>query len=430
MKVRTNNPHLVEVLRGAGLAFVLRGIGAGLAFALNVVIGRMLGAEGAGLYFLALSVVSIGAVVTKLGLDNTLLRFIAAGASVADWSRVIGVFRTGTRLAAAASLSGAMIVFAAAPLMAEYLFGEPALSSPLRAISLGIFTFAMMMLLSECLKGLKRIRNSMLVSGVLYPMIALALIWPLATAFGPTGAALAYVAGTGGAAAVGYAMWHANMRNHSAPEAAFDRGTLWQSARPLWVMELINRAVLPWAPLFLLGIWGTAADAGVFGAATRVSMLVTFFLVSVNTVIAPKFAELHAKGEIEMIGRLARSFALLITLATSPLFLVLIFAGDWVMGLFGPDFARGGTALAILALGQAVVCITGSAGQVLIMTGRVTHMRNGSMIALVVMGSSALLLIPGLGINGAAIASALSLAVMNSYLAFSAYMIVFKRQVE
>lgn len=51
--------HVLEVLRGAGLAFLLRGVGAGLAFLLNVAIGRMLGAEGTGVYFLALSVTSI-----------------------------------------------------------------------------------------------------------------------------------------------------------------------------------------------------------------------------------------------------------------------------------------------------------------------------------------------------------------------------------
>jgi len=410
--------HMTEVLRGAGLAFLLRGVGAGLAFLLNVVIGRMLGAEGAGLYFLALSVVSIGAVITKLGLDNTLLRFVASGASTGDWNRVTGVFRLGTRLAGGASLTGGVAVFAAAPLMARHIFGEPALSGPLRAISLGIFTFAMMMLLAECLKGLKRIRNSMLVSGVLYPVIALALIWPLVTLFGPTGAALAYVLGTGGAAAIGWWMWRANTRAHAAPKPAFDRATLWQSARPLWAMEIINRAILPWAPLFLLGIWGTPADAGVFGAATRVSMLVTFFLVAVNTVIAPKFAELHATGEIAMIGRLARRFALMITLAASPLFLVLIFAGDWVMGLFGPDFVRGGTALAILALGQAVNTMTGSVGYLLMMTGHERDIRNASIVAFILMAGCAVLLIPGYGLIGAAIASAVAIAYTNIWASF------------
>jgi O-antigen/teichoic acid export membrane protein len=409
----TKGYHILEVLRGAGIAFVLRGIGAGLAFALNVVIGRMLGAEGTGLYFLALSVVSIGAVVTKLGLDNTLLRFVAAGASLADWNRVVGVFRTGTRLAGAASLGGAIIVFAAAPLMSEHLFGEPALAPPLRAISVGIFTFAMMMLLSECLKGLKRIRDSMLVSGVLYPLIALVLIWPLASLFGPTGAALAYVLGTGGAAAIGYAMWRANIRNHAAPEPAFERATLWQSARPLWVMDLINRAILPLAPLFLLGIWGTAADAGVFGAATRVSMILALFYTASITILVPKYAELYNTGQIDMLGQVARRSALTFTLAGLPVLAALFYFRLDVMLLFGPEFGSGAPVLAILLISQMALLIMGSMGYILLVSGHLRDMRNVAIIAAFFMLIAALTLTPSYTSIGAAISAAIGVAAMS-----------------
>lgn len=407
--------HSREVLNGAALAFALRVVGTGMAFALNVAIGRLLGAEGAGLYFLALSVVTIGSVVTKLGLDNTLLRFIASGASSGDWNKVLGVFRMGMRLATGTSLTAAGAVFLLAPWIAGYIFGEPALTPTLQVMSTGLFTFATMTLLAESLKGLKRIRNSMLVSGVLYPGIALIVIWPLAGRFGVPGAAMAYVLGTGGAAAIGWAMWRANLAGVAAPTPAFERALLWQSCRPLWVMSIINRGILPWAPLFLLGIWGTSDEAGIFGAATRVAMLVSFFLVAVNTVIAPKFAELHARGEIETLVRLARRFALLITLAASPLFLLLIFAGDWVMGLFGPDFARGGTALAILAAGQAIVAMTGVAGQILMMSGHVSDTRNATLIAVTLMAICAMYTIPTHGAIGAAISNAIALSSMNIY---------------
>lgn len=415
------DPHVEEVLNGAVVAFVLRAFGAGLAFVLNVVIGRLLGAEGAGLYFLALSVVMIGAVITKVGLDNTLLRFVASGASSGDWNSVLAVFRMGMRLAAGTSLAAAGAIFALAPWMSEHVFRVAPLAPTLRVMSFGIFSFATMTLLAESLKGLKRIRNSMLVSGVLYPTIALVLIWPLAENYGAQGAAAAYVLGTGTAAAIGWTMWRANTAHVAAPTPAFERKTLWRSCRPLWTMAIINQGVLPWAPLFLLGIWGTAEDAGIFGAATRVAMLVTFFLTAVNTVIAPKFAELHTNGEIKALGRVARRFALLITLAASPLFFLLIFAGDWVMALFGPDFIRGGTALAILALGQAVNTMTGSVGYLLIMTGHERDTRNASVLSMILILSFSILLIPSQGLIGAAIASAVTVAATNIYASFAVY---------
>ena len=405
--------HTAEVISGASLALVLRSLGAALAFSLNVFIGRLIGAEGAGLYFLALSVVTIGAVITKLGLDNTLLRFVAVGASSRDWNKVIGVFRMGMPMAASTSLGAALLLSIFSPWMAERLFAEAGLTSTLQVMSLGIFSLAMMTLLAETLKGLKRIHQSMLVSGVLYPGIALLTVWPLAMQFGAPGAAMAYVLGTGSAALIGWAMWRANMVGLAVTTPSFDRAMLWKSCRPLWTMSIIDQGILPWVSLFLLGVWGTAAEVGIFGAATRVAMLLTFFLTSVNTVIAPKFAELHAQGDIEILFSLASRFALMVTLAASPIFLLFIFAGDWVMSLFGPEFIKGGTALAILAVGQAVNTMTGSVGYLLMMTGHERDIRSAAIVSLIMTTGCALMVIPSHGLVGAAASGSIALATKN-----------------
>ena len=407
-------PHFAQVLSGAAVAFILRAFGAGLAFTLNVAIGRLLGAEGAGLYFLALSVVAISAVISKLGLDNALLRFIATARAEGDGNGLRGVFRLSMGIAASSSLAAVAVVMLLAPWLASRVFGEPALAPVLRIMSIGIFTFTLMTLLSECLKGLNRIRNSMLVSGLIYPAVALVFIWPLAE-YGTSGAAMAYVLGTGVAAATGWALWRTSTKSIFARDPAFESAILMRSSRPLWVMALINQGILPWAPLFLLGILATTQEAGIYGAATRVAMLITFFLTAVNTVIAPKFAELYAKRHVDEIERLAQKFALLMTIAATPVFIVLIFAGEWVMQLFGTEFANGDHILAILAVGQFVNVATGSVGYLLMMTGHERDMKIGSFLAAGVLVGMSCILIPSLGAVGAATAASSSVVVANLY---------------
>jgi O-antigen/teichoic acid export membrane protein len=168
-----------------------------------------------------------------------------------------------------------------------------------------------------------------------------------------------------------------------------------------------------------LGIWGTASEVGIFGAATRVVMMVTFFLVAVNTVIAPKFVDLHRRGEFDLLGKLARRFALGVTLATSPLLLLLVFAGNWVMGLFGEDFKQGGTPLAILALGQSVNAMTGSVGILLMMTGHGREILKVSISSVILMTICAPFFISRFGIIGAAVASSIVIAYMNILLTFA-----------
>ena len=407
-----------SLIKGAGLALLLRGAGAGLAFLLSVVIGRLLGAEGAGLYFAALSVVSIGSVVARIGMDNSLLRFVAAGAASDDWGRVKGVFRLSLGLCL--GLSGLLIVLllVLAPLMSEHMYGALEMTQSLRLVAPGILVLSAMLLLSEALKALQQVRNSMLVSGILQPLGALVVIYPLVQGLGPAGAGLAYVIGAGLAALVGAILWRRSISVHPEPLSPFPIAELWASCRPLWVMALVNRAILPWAPLFLLGLWSSAAEAGIYGAATRVALLVSFFLLAANTVLAPRFAAMHQDGRIEAIAALTRKFAVIVTLAASPFFLLFIFAGDWVMALFGPDFAEGGKVLMILAVGQAINALTGPVGVVLMMGGREKDLQTGSLVAAVTLLLLAVLLIPHMNAAGAALASAAASIVTSVFATF------------
>lgn len=406
-----------EVMSGALLAFILRGVGAGLAFVFNIAIARMIGAEGAGLYFTGLSLVMIASVVARLGLDNAMLRFIASGAVDKNWPQINTIFGTGMRGAGAVSAAIALAVMIGAPLIASVLFDDPRLVVVLRVMACAIITFSMMMLLAQCLKGLKRIRDGMLVSGVIYPLVGLGLIWPLGTTFGVVGVCVTYVLATGSAALIGWLFWTRARTPVFEPPVDVS-SDLWGSARPLWGMQIITAGVLPWLPILFLGVWGTAEETGILGAATRVSTLVSFFLVAINNILAPKFAELFTKGNMEQLKRIARRFALVTTLAASPVFLVLIFAGDFVLGIFGKDFSGGGDILAVLIVGQVVNTMTGSVGMLLMMTGNERAVRNGAIIAAFILIIGSFFLIPGYGALGAAAATSAAVVAMNLFSVF------------
>ena len=410
--------HSRDVLSGAALAFGLRVIGAGLAFILNVVAARLLGAEGAGLYFLALSITMVGSVVARMGMESSLLRFVSSRAAKGDWGEVKGVFLLGARLAGCTSLVLAVICAVSAEWLAESVFDEPKLAEPLKWASFGIVTFSIQLIVAESLKGIKRVRDSMLVSSVLYPLIALLFIWPSVAFMGAAGANFSYVASTAIASLVGLLAWFRVTGKQSDKASEFPLSLLWKSCRSMWVATIVNRAVIVWGPLLLLGIWSTTEDVGVFGAVTRISTLISFFLLSINTVLAPKIAEFHHRGDNKNLARLATRFALMATVAASPMFILLIGYGNWVMGTFGSDFERGGFALAILSIGQVVSSLTGIAPYVLTISGHETDLRNASLISALVLVVLFVALVPLYGINGAAVATsvATSLAcILNVY---------------
>jgi O-antigen/teichoic acid export membrane protein len=395
------------------VAFALKVAGAGLGFAFTVAVAQVLGARGAGLYFLALSAATIGAVLGRFGLDLALLRHVAVRASQADWAGLRGVHDLGLRLAAATSSAVSALLFLGAAWVANELFKKPELAQPLRLMSLSIVPFALLNLQAESLKGLKRVGDAIFVQAVGVPLIGLALILPMAEAAGVNGATLAYLTAVSGVTLIAFWAWRRATAGYPPAVTALPTKGLLASCQPLLLVSLVHHAVLPWAPLFLLGIWASSAEVGVFGAASRVALLVSFMHITLNNVVAPKFAELYAKGDLHALGATARHSTFAILLLTSPLLLLLLFGGEWIMALFGPGFDRGALPLAILAVGQFFTLASGSAGHLLMMSGN----ERVYSAAVVLAGATQLLLglflIPVLGSIGAALATALTLAGLN-----------------
>lgn len=402
------DPHMREVARGAMLAFVLKVTGSGLAFAFNVAVARLLGADGAGIYFLALAVTTIASILGRVGLDNALLRFIATSATHKDWRTVKGVYALGIRVAVAASTTITMVSFIAAPWVATTLFNKPELAEPLRWMSLSILPFALLNLQAESLKGLKRISDAMLLQSIGVPLLALILIYPLTELAGISGMVWAYVIATTTISLLGFWAWRSAVADQTAPKGVFPLNELWASCKPLFAVSIMNNAIRLWVPLAILGIWASSAEVGILGAALRVVALTTMMLFTLNNVLAPKIAELYAKKEMEMLAATARRSATGLALLSSPIFFILIFFPSWVMSMFGDSFREGGLILGILASGQIMNVFGGSIGIVLIVSGKEKYIQKITMIFSGVLIVMLFILIPFFGALGAAIAIAAS----------------------
>ncbi len=404
--------HTQELVEGASVAILLKVLGAGLAFGFNVMLARMLGADGAGIYFLALTAATIASVVGRLGLDNALLRFVAASASEGDWRSAGGVYKKGMRLALVASFLSALILFILAPRLAGSVFSKPELRTPLRLIALAILPMSISILHAELLKAIKRVRDSIIVQSVAIPAFCLVGVVFLGRAYGVRGAIWAFNLAVAATALSGFWLWSVGRHRVNGRAGDFSTGKLLGSSMPLFWGSLLSLGMM-WATTFFLGVWGTTRDVGIFGAAYRVAGLTSFILVAVNTAAAPQFAAFYQRDDMVSLRSTARNAAKLMTVLAAPILALFIIIPSSIMGIFGPQFSDGAAALTILALGQFVNVVTGSVGYLLMMTGHERLMRNAVFAAATINVVLSVILIPPFGVLGAAIASALSLAAQN-----------------
>ena len=413
--------NLREVIRGSSVAFVLRVIGAGFSFAVNIIVARYLGAEGAGVYFLALTVTGIASVVGRFGLDKTLMRYVASFRSKGDWKGINVIHRKGLLLMTGASVAVALAVYVGAEALAIFVFQDPTLTVPLQYMACAIPLLNAIVIYTHLLKGLKKIPYAMLLQGFGVPLLSIPLFIALAEPYGVSGVAAAYVAAAFVTAAFGYFLWWCSVpRSSSKRERVITtRGILKSSMPLLWVASM--HLVMKWTDTVMLGIWETSSVVGVYEVAYKTAILTTFVLIAVNSIAAPKFSELYSQGQMQELEKTARGATVLLIIASLPIVIPLIVVPSRILAIFGGEFTGGSVFLVILAVGQFVNVATGSVGYLLMMTGRETILRNVVTVAGIANITLNLILIPYYGGVGAAIATASSIVIQNVLAAVFVY---------
>lgn len=405
-----------EMLRGASVAALHRIAGMGFGFLLSVLLARLLGVTGLGIFTLAATTTTVTAIFGRAGIDMAMLRFASVGAHKNDWQMVRAVYRTGMRLAIVTSAGATALLFLCAPLLAKALFNEPDSLVPIRIMTMTVLPTTLTILHGEMLKAIKRTGLANFVQASAPPAVNLFVICAVYVALrsGLSPLETAWVAACSSIIVSTLSLWM--WQRYSPPlehqEGTFELHRMIATSLPLFWVASIGM-IISVTDIVMLGIWMTADQIALYSVAARLAGLVSFCLVAVNTIAVPKLSAYYAVEDTHKLELIAQSATLLT--GTVALFVAAIF---WVvpyrvLQLFGPEFRAAAAPLAILSLGHLVHAATGPAGMLLVASGREKLLRN-NMASLAIMNVILnALLIPYYGIVGAAAASAISLGTLK-----------------
>ena len=395
------------------MVFGVRIAGALFSFALNVLIARRFGAQEAGLYFLGLNIITILALFSRLGLENSILRFTARSLGENDLESLRQNHIVGIVLCASFAIFCGAGVYFFSGTIAETILGVPELGPTLRILGIAIIPFSLTLYQAESYKGLGRVLIATLLQNVAASgLMALLLIGLGLRISSVEYLAWVYLVVLSTLLAASFLLW-----GHP-PSFVAGKIFLVRSRRliehgfPLMIIMLLAFGMSK-ASSFFLARWGQPADVSLFEIAQRCATVPSFFLMSVNTVVAPRFASLYNRGKTAELANLVRTSTVVIILVSVPVLLVIVVFSTKFLALFGPEFPAAKTVLYILAAGQIVNSATGSVGVLLMMTGQGKGMKGLILISATVNIVLNVVLIQMWAINGAALATAGSLVLMN-----------------
>jgi len=408
--------NLLHVARQTSGVMTSRMFGMAVGFASNIIFARMLGAELLGVYVLASTTFLLLSLVASWGMGHTFVRFIPVSLSRDDEASAAGIFRLGLRAVLASSVLFGVLLFLLRDVVAGPIFKEPRLIPILPIVALGTVGATLQLVLGQTLRSLKRTAQESFCLEIVNKAAKLAIFLALAgLGLKLTGVATAMVAACFVSAGA--------MLYLIARQAPFLlRGP---SVLPIPAKEIASFSSMMLFVAFMnyslsisdrmmLGILGTSEDVGIYNIAFLISNILTLVFMGFNSSFAPLISELYHNDRRPELKSLYSSLTRTILIIILPAFCWLVGFGDDLLRIFGDEFLGGYVALVVLGLSVVFRCTVGTVGTLLVMSG---HERFNAMNIVIVTAMNVglnILLIPRYGLLGAAVATAVSVSIIDT----------------
>jgi len=413
--------HLKERFLGSSFlqatsgSFLLKIAATLLGLVTSIVLARILEPDGYGLYSYTLAWVNFLFVPAMLGFDRLIIREVSISLRQNKWEHLKGLLKWTNIISFVLSIILITVVFVLVSFTDIIPQQDKAYALLVALPLLPVLTLTT--LRQSAMQGLHRVVRGQLPESLFRPLFLLGIISFVyfidRDGFNTTTAITSNVIAAALAFFIGARLLIKVIPGEvrSAPTCGFQREWL-HSALPLMmvgVMQTINAQI----SILALGYFHENAEVGLFAIARQISSIGTFFIMSFNSVLAPRFAHLYSSGNMAELQRLVAKSSLALAILAAPVALTFIVFGKPLLAMFGPDYVSAYWSLMILSVGVFFNSAVGSIGLLLTMTKHEKVAVKGLVISLVINLMLSFLLIPTYGAEGAALATALYLLIWN-----------------
>jgi O-antigen/teichoic acid export membrane protein len=412
MSKKGSQKDIFFMVKKSGIALAVKGGGMITQYLFIFTVAHIMGAGVLGTFTLSFTVMQLVSILALLGLDNLLIRKVAAARAANDAVAFKKAYHSSSKITAISSLLFALLMYFLSPFIAEVIFNKPLLAEHLQVMSASLPPFVWITLHAGAFRGAKNMIGFTLFKTVL-PLLNTLLIliaWKLNIEFTP-------VLGFTTSSIVVAFFYVLSWRKFSGIELVkartpFQWKEMLKESLPMMMTGSIF-FILNWIDNIAIGIYWSEASVGLYDTAFKISSASAAILMAVNAIQAPTFAEIQSTHDHQRLKSYVYNSTRLLFYATAPITIGILIFPEFLLGLFGKEFATAGSSLQILALGNFINCITGSVGILLMMTGHQEQYNRIIMVAAILGISLNFLLVPTMGIVGAAISSTVAKVFWN-----------------
>lgn len=395
-----------SLLQGSLLGFIGLAVHQLVGFVFVLLLARTLPVEDFGTYRLALTILSMTGMTALLGMNWGIAHFTAQQLGKGTEHYIRHNFLKITLLFFLWAIIVSSGLYRYSGLIAN-VFDNAKLQDILRYLAIALPFFLLSKIANGVLLGYRHMFAYMLAENILWKLFPLTIVIGFLLLRKPVD--LAIVSFSLVAAAVGmcvfsfvYASKLAHLFWPGRPKRDYV-GKILRYSLPLSVVNIVN-IITNRFDIIVLGYFLTSRDIGLYNAALQLSSIMLILLHSVATVFMSTVAYEYVDNETEHISAMFAIVKKWLFLLTLPVFVfILLFGQDIMIVVFRKQYAYAGYAFIILAAGHFIDAVVGPTGATLMGLGKTKanmHINNISGLLNIVL---LLLVVPRLGITGAAL---------------------------
>jgi O-antigen/teichoic acid export membrane protein len=414
--------RLANSVAGSGvLLFGLKIAGCGLGMAMHLAFARLLGAAAYGTFATAFNAAALIALFAAGGVPLTASRFLPVYLGQGAQAEARAYLETVAAATVGGGLLGSGVLMAAAAMLDG---GDPDLACALAAASPLVLLLAAAQTATALLQAFHRPFAAEAAILVVRPLAAIGLGAVLALpAFGHLDAVTALVA-VGLASLAALLVTAGSLRRAIARHALTARGRfrlgVWMPPGLLLLFLVGGAALTERLDVMVISALADPEAAGIYSVASRFAALISLGSAAATVRALPLLAEQLGQGARDAAARtLAQASRAALALAATAGLLLAAAAGP-LLGLFGPGFRGGATALCLLAVAHVALAAGGAASTALIASGNERRIAVVTGLGIVANVTANLLLVPRYGMTGAAAATCATMALTGLGLALTA----------
>jgi O-antigen/teichoic acid export membrane protein len=390
-----------------GGSILIIGIIIGIVFGIltQILLGRYLGVESYGLYYLALTLVTAFVPFSTIGLAGSLPRFLPYHFSRDEKDIVKSAIRFSELFVLILSVSFGIIIYVFAEKISVDFFHNSDLTIILKYFAIGLPLFSLSNVFEGVVRAFKGAKYKVAIFDIEIWVVRI-IIFVVFLLIGYTmfGAIISLLV------ALFFTIFSSVyvLRNRFFPD--YSKYKIVPVVKNLlifsWPITFTSIILLFISKIdvILLGYFFNSIEVGIYVPALIIASYVTMLATPFSYMFLPVVTELFGKKKFVVIESLFQSTLKWIILMVLPVFIyIILFPEEVITLLYGVDYSEGYLALTILAAGITINVIAGMTGGILVGVGQTKLNLLLEIIAAIIFVSFDLVLIPIYGVIGAAI---------------------------